>query len=72
MKPTSFFRLASAYIDNLTLPSMSTGTMQRFMVGDADDDLLPDFESDGEFDDYVFGTLFFDRHRLWYMFHQFC
>ena len=34
---------------------MSTGTMQRFMGGDGDDDLLPDFESDDEFDDYIFG-----------------
>eukprot|EP01032_Pedospumella_encystans_P026111 gene26111-29495_t len=43
--------------DNLTLPSMSTGTMQRFMGGDGDDDLLPDFESDDEFDDYIFDDL---------------
>jgi len=49
--------LFSILTDNLTLPSMSTGTMQRFMGGDGDDDgLLPDFESDDEFDDYIFGT----------------
>ncbi len=52
------YSLLSMGTDNLTLPSMSTGTMQRFMGGDGDDDgLLPDFESDDEFDDYIFGTL---------------
>jgi len=41
--------------DNLTLPSMSTTTMQNFLGGDGDDGLLPEFGSDDDFDGYVFG-----------------
>ena len=42
-------------VDNLSLPSMDSNSM-LFLGGDGDDDdLLPEFEDDGEFDDYIPG-----------------